>query len=72
MNYLTKNADADGTMDEATWGFSGFGTEATYQMQGKKKDKGGQTMLLYDLNCRYPRWYIHHHKLQPKPTGFNA
>ena len=49
MNYLTKKADEDGTMDETTWGFSGFGTEATYRMQGKKKDKGGQTTLLSTL-----------------------
>ena len=72
MNYLTKKADEDGTMDETTWRFSGFGTEATYRMQGKKKDKGGQTTLLYDINRRYPRGYIHRHKLQPKPMGFNA
>jgi hypothetical protein len=54
MNYLTKKADEDGTIDETTWGFSGYGTEATYRMQGKKKDKGGQTTLLYDINRRYP------------------
>jgi hypothetical protein len=72
MNYLTKKADKDRTINETTWGFSGYGTEAMYRMQGKKKDKGGQTMLLYDINHRYPHGYIHRHKLQPKPMGFNA
>jgi hypothetical protein len=41
-------------------------------MLGKMNSKGGQTTLLYNINHRYPRGYIHRHKLQPKPTGFNA
>jgi hypothetical protein len=38
----------------------------------RRRTKEGQSTLLYDINHRYPRGYIHHHKLQPKPTGFNA
>ncbi len=28
--------------------------------------------MLYDIHCRYPRAYIHWHRLQPRPEGFNA
>jgi hypothetical protein len=28
MNYLTLVADGDGTIDETSWGFGGYGTEA--------------------------------------------
>jgi hypothetical protein len=28
MNYLTLRADLDGTIDETTWGFGGYGGEA--------------------------------------------
>ncbi len=28
MNYLTLCADLDGTIDETTWGFGGYGGEA--------------------------------------------
>ncbi len=72
MNYLTKKANEDGTINKTMWGFSGYGMEATYWMQGKKKDKGGQTTLLYNFYRCYPRGYIHRHKLQAKPMGFNA
>ena len=35
---------------------------------------GGQTTMLYDINRRYPRAYIHHHKLTADYClkGFNS
>ena len=69
MNYLTMVADGDGTVDETSWGFGGHGTEAVYRILGKRMNKGGQTTLLYDINRRYPRGYIHCHKLQSRPQG---
>lgn len=72
MNYLTLVADGDGTIDETSWGFGGYGTEACFRVNGKQINKGGQTTLLYDINRRYPRAYIHRHKLQPRPQGFTA
>jgi hypothetical protein len=35
MNYLTLVADGDGTIDETSWGFGGYGTEAVYRILGK-------------------------------------
>ncbi len=32
---------------------------------------GGQTTMVFDTKNRYPRAYIHRHKLVPKPPGFN-
>ena len=31
---------------------------------------GGQTVLVTDVDRRYPRLYYHRHKLNPKPQGF--
>jgi hypothetical protein len=45
MNYLTKKAGEDATMDKTTWGFAGYGTEAMNWMKGKKVSKGVQTTL---------------------------
>jgi hypothetical protein len=70
MNYLTLVADGDGTIDETSWGFGGYGTEAVYRIMGKGMNKGGQTTCLYDINRRYPHGYIHRHKLQSRPQGF--
>jgi len=72
MNYLTLRADLDVTIDETSWGFGGYGSEACGRLMGKQVDKGGQTTMLYDINRRYPRAYIHRHSLQPRPEGFNA
>ena len=35
-------------------------------------DAGGQTTMIFDINYRFPRAYIHRHKLHVRPTGFNA
>ena len=54
----------DGTIDESTWGFGGYMGECGGRLMGKKVPTGGQTTLLMDIHRRYPRAYIHCHKLQ--------
>jgi hypothetical protein len=71
MNYLTLCADLDRTIDETTWGFGGYSSEAVVQLREKKATQGGQSTMFYDIHWRYPRAYIHQHKLQKQPEGFN-
>jgi hypothetical protein len=40
MNYVTERADSDGTMDETTWGFSGFSGDAGGRLMNMPKSKG--------------------------------
>jgi hypothetical protein len=73
-NAITKFADENQTVDETTWGFSGYG-EAGSGIQGrlraKKVPKGGQTVIIRSDSGRFrPRAYIHRHKLHQLPTGF--
>ena len=74
MNYVTKRADSDGTIDESSWGFGGYMAECGGRQIGKKVPKGGQTTFWMDIHRRYPRAYIHRHKLQTpatRPDGFS-
>jgi hypothetical protein len=48
MNYLTLRADSDGTIDETTWGFGGYGGEAVGRLMNKKVTKG-DNVLQYPL-----------------------
>ena len=64
MNYVPRRADMDGTINESTWGFGGYMGECGGRLMGKKVPTGGQTTLLMDIHRRYPRAYIHCHKLQ--------
>ena len=50
MNYLTLRADSDGTIDETTWGFGGYGGEAVGRLMNKKATKGGQSTMFYDIH----------------------
>ena len=74
MNYCTEKADKDLAIDESTWGFHGHCGEAGWRLMNKPVSKGGQTTMLYDVSRRYPRHYIHRHKLTNKcrPPGFNS
>jgi hypothetical protein len=72
MNYLTLRADLDGMIDETMWGFGGYCGEAGSCLRDKKVSKGGQSTMLYDIHHCYPRGYIHCHKLQRHPEGWNA
>jgi hypothetical protein len=40
MNYVTERADLDSTIDETTWGFSGFSGDAGWRLMNKPKSKG--------------------------------
>ena len=40
MNYVTKRADADCTIDETTWGFTGYSGDAGGRLMNKPKCKG--------------------------------
>ena len=40
MNYATKYADLDPSMDESTWGFGGFSGDAGWRLMNKPFDKG--------------------------------
>lgn len=71
INALTKTADLDQCLDETTWSNMGFGGEALYRVHNKPGVcKGGQTVMLFDVTRKYPRAYIHRHKLQPRPPPF--
>ena len=66
--------DSDGTMDESSWGFGGYMAECGGRIINKKVSKGGQTTFWMDIHRRYPRAYIHRHKLQTtatRPDGFS-
>jgi hypothetical protein len=43
MNYATRRADSDGTMDESSWRFGGYIAECRGCLIEKKVPKGGQT-----------------------------
>lgn len=40
MNYVTARADLDCTIDETTWGFSGYSGEAGGRLMNKPVSKG--------------------------------
>ena len=40
MNYVKELADLDSTIDETTWGFSGFSGDAGGRLMNKPKSKG--------------------------------
>ena len=38
----------------------------------KPVSKGGQTVMMYDVNNRYPCAYVHHHSCHPPDDIFNV
>ena len=60
MNYVTSKADFDSTIDETTWGFSGYSREAGSRLMNKAVSKGesfcvassGQITILIDIHHR--------------------
>ncbi len=72
MNYFTLRADLDGTIDETTWGFGGFSGECGGQLMNKPVPKGGQVVMLLDINCHYPQAYEHRHALHPPHAKFSC
>jgi hypothetical protein len=72
MNHFTLRAELDAAADESTWGFMGFMDNIGGRLTNKPVGKGGQTTMLYDVSRRYPRAYVHRHKLHERPKEFNA
>ena len=65
-NAITEYAEENQTVDETTWGHSGYGEAGngiTTRLMNTKVNKGGQTSLITDSRRYRPRAYIHHHKL---------
>ena len=72
MNYITLQAELDVAGDESTWGFAGYMADAGGRLMNKPVGKGGQTTMIYDVSRRYPRAYVHRHKVHVRPVGFTA
>jgi hypothetical protein len=72
MNYCTLWAELDNAVDESTWGFGGFMADAGGRLINKPVGKGGQTTMIFDVSRRYPRAYVHRHKMHVQPDGFTA
>ncbi len=53
--------------------YSGYGGPAVSRIQGKPGiSKGGQTVMLYNVNCQYAKGCIHWHSLGKKDPCVNA
>jgi signal peptidase I len=77
VNWVTKKAGLDQCGNETTWGFGGYGKPGSgfvSRILGKPGiTKGGQTVIISDVNHLRQRAYIHHHhhKKHKKPRGWN-
>ena len=71
-NAITKYASENQTIDETTWGHGGYGeanSGLVARLRNKKKNKGGQTVIISDSREFFrPRAYQHRHKLHVLPT----
>ena len=76
VNCISKHAESDQCGDETNWGHGGFGeadSGLVGQIMGKPGVlKGGQIVMVSDVNRMQPRAYLHRHKLHEKPTGWTA
>ena len=72
MNHVTLRAELDMATDESTWGFMGFMGNADGRLMNKPVGKGGQTTMVFDVTRRYPRAYVHRHKMHVRPDGFTT
>jgi hypothetical protein len=74
INWVTKNAGLDQCGAETTWGFGGYGKPGSglvSRILGKPGiTKGGQTVIISDLDRLRPQAYIHRHKKHEKPRGW--
>ena len=74
LNAITEEAELDLCGDETTWGHGGFG-ESGSGLIGRIINKpgitkGGQIVMVSDVNRIRPRAYMHRHKLHIKPPGW--
>jgi hypothetical protein len=76
INSITKHAELDLCGDETTWGHGGFGEAGSGlvgRIMGKPGiSKGGQIVMISDVNRIRPRAYVHRHKLHTKPPGWTT
>ncbi len=63
MNYFTLWVELDNAADESTWGFGSYMGNAGGWLMNKPVGKGGQMTMLFDVSWRYPRAYMHWHKM---------
>ena len=74
VNALTKQAGLDLCGDETTWATASpgeAGSGITGRVVGKPGvNKGGQTVIVSDVDRFRPRAYMHRHKLHMKPDGW--
>jgi hypothetical protein len=54
MNYVTKTADLDGTIDESTWGFGGYMADCGGRLINKPVSRG---KLLVTNSCSLYKKY---------------
>jgi hypothetical protein len=75
VNWVTEKAGLDLCGDETTWGFGGYGEPGSglvSRIMGKPGvTKGGQTVIISDVDRLRPRSYIHRHKKHERPRGWN-
>ena len=76
VNFLTKNAELDQTIDETSFATASpgeAGAGVTFRVFGKPGvSKGGQTVLVCDSHRVRPRAYYHRHKLHKAPDGWTV
>ena len=76
VNAISKHAELDLCGDETTWGHGGFGEAGSGlvgRIMGKPGiSKGGQIVMISDVNRIRPRAYVHRHKLHTKPPGWTT
>ncbi len=72
MKNITEKASDDGCIDEMTWAFFGYGGPCCNQIMGNPGvNKGGQTVMLYDVS-HYPQAYCHQHLQVKKDPCFTT
>ena len=53
-------------LDETTWANMSYGGEVLYRVKGKPGvTKGGQVVMVYDANRKYPLAHVHWHCTDP-------
>jgi hypothetical protein len=70
--HLPLWAELDNAEDESTWEFGGYMGNAGGGLMNKPVRKGGQRTMLFGVSQRYPRAYVHCHKMHVRPLGFTV
>ena len=67
VNFISLYSESDQCGDETTWGHGGYGEAGSGlvgSIMGKPGvSKGGQRVIISDVNRMWPRAYMHWHKL---------